>query len=156
MKSCLGLWGSCGLLITWRRGKPADICKDLSLKLDCLAETQSLLSGRDGLEETHKLQGGTKRKKSFRCFCDLRDKQVKGAGVGGLRRHWGVAPVQKDKVPVEKEWGPQHRVRDSRSQVESSNLQSIKTQLCGRRLRDGQSKSFEQVSYALPTSSTCI
>lgn len=89
MKSCLGLRGSCGLLTTQRRGKPADICKDLSLKLDCWAETQSLLSGRDGLEETHKLQkgGGTKRKKSFGCFCDLRDKQVKGAGVGGLRRH---------------------------------------------------------------------
>lgn len=33
-----------------------------------------------------------------------------------------VASVQEHKVPVEKEWGPQHRVRDSRSQVESSNF----------------------------------
>lgn len=63
---------------------------------------------------------------SLRKLRDLRDKQVKEGGVGWLRVHRGVTPVQENKVSVEKEWGPQHRVRDSRSQVESSNLQSIK------------------------------
>lgn len=55
-------------------------------------------------------------------FVDLRDKQIKEGGVGGMRVHWGVASVQEHKVPGDKEWGPQHRVRDSRSQVESSNF----------------------------------
>lgn len=63
---------------------------------------------------------------SLRRLRDLRDKQVKEGGVGWLRVHRGITPVQEDKVSVEREWGPQHRVRDSRSQVESSNLQSIK------------------------------
>lgn len=38
-----------------------------------------------------------------------------------MRVHRGVASVQEHEVPGEKEWGPQHRVRDFRSQVESSN-----------------------------------
>lgn len=38
-----------------------------------------------------------------------------------MRVDRGVASVQEHKVPVEKEWGPQHRVRDSGSQVESSH-----------------------------------
>lgn len=57
-----------------------------------------------------------------RGFVDLRDKKIKEGGVGGMRVHRGITSVQEHKVPGEKEWGPQHRVRDSRSQVESSNF----------------------------------
>lgn len=39
-----------------------------------------------------------------------------------MRVHRGVASVQEHEVPGEKECGPQHRVRDSGSQVESSNF----------------------------------
>lgn len=62
------------------------------------------------------------RRNPGRGFADLRDKQIKEGGVGGMRVDRCVASVQEHKVPVEKEWGPQHRVRDSRSQVESSNF----------------------------------
>lgn len=48
-------------------------------------------------------------------YADLRDKEVKKGGVGGVQGHRGVAPVQKHKVSVNR-----HRVRDSRLQVESS------------------------------------
>lgn len=52
-----------------------------------------------------------------RGFVDLRDKQIEEGGVGGMRVHRGVASVQEHEVPGQKERGPQHRVRDSRSQV---------------------------------------
>lgn len=65
---------------------------------------------------------GNSHSKLTRGFADLRDKQIEEGGVGGMRVHWGVASVQEHEVPGEKECGPQHRVRDSRSQVESSNF----------------------------------
>lgn len=114
--------------------KPADMWKSFKFKAGLLHKRLNSLSSLERLEEIQKLQ---KVDRSivwvWVCFLllDLRDKQIKGGGVGGLWRHWGVAPIQVNKVPVEKEWGPQHRVRDSRSQVESSNLQSIKIYVVG-------------------------
>lgn len=65
---------------------------------------------------------GNSRSKPTRGFVDLRDKQIEEGGVRGMRVHRGVASVQEHEVPGKKECGPQHRVRDSRSQVESSNF----------------------------------
>lgn len=65
--------------------------------------------------------------KGFWGFVDLQHIEFKEGEVERLQIDWGVASVQENKVPVKKQWGPQHRVKDSRSQVESSNLQSMKT-----------------------------
>lgn len=65
--------------------------------------------------------------KFFWGFVGLQHNEIKEGGVEWLRIDWGVASVQENKVPVKKQRGPQHRVKDSRSQVESSKLQSTKT-----------------------------
>lgn len=89
--------------------------RDVRKKGNILAVDEDRTSTKDSwLEQS----AGNSQSLTF----DLRDKQIKEGGVGGMRVHWGVASVQKHKVPGEKEWGPQHRVRDSRSQVESSNF----------------------------------
>lgn len=62
------------------------------------------------------------KKNPVRGFSDLRDKQIKEGGVGGLWVDRGVASVQENKVPVEKEWGLWRWVKHSRSLVGSSNF----------------------------------
>lgn len=64
---------SCGLIMSWKTGQPADMCKGFNLKLDCWTERQNSLSGLEGLEETHKLHKSRQSLWVFWCLTRQRD-----------------------------------------------------------------------------------
>lgn len=114
-----------GLISSWAAISMLVCFQGLKLKKKKV-KISSWTATLQGLGEMFRLGGNSQviGRAVWEDWRDLRDKQVKGGGVGGLRIDRGVTPVQQDKVPVKREWGPQHRVRDSRSQVESSHLHS--------------------------------
>lgn len=114
-----------GLISSWAAISMLVCFQGLKLKKKKV-KISSWTATLQGLGEMFRLGGNSQviGRAVWEDWRDLRDKQVKGGGVGRLRIDRGVTPVQQDKVPVKREWGPRHRVRDSRSQVESSRLQS--------------------------------
>lgn len=114
-----------GLISSWASVSMLVCFQGLKLKKKKV-KISSWTATLQGLGEMFRLGGNSQviGRAVWEDWTDLRDKQVKGGGVGRLWIDRGVTPVQQDKVPVKREWGPQHRVRDSRSQVESSHLQS--------------------------------